>query len=157
MKLRVGNSYFDAERKNTYGPIACIDGEFYVENEPWIWNEDGTFKRFAMWATGNPKPINLVTLFGRCETPMDEVERKEGSRLCEYCGHDFTYHSKKHECQICSEKQIVGDYDDWICKKCGQKYTYDEGINISLSEDQLKLLRKAWAIQDFTGGDYPDL
>ena len=45
------------------------------------------------------------------------------------------------ECLICGHRQRVGDYGDYQCSGCGQKYTYEEGHMIELTVEQLEALR----------------
>jgi hypothetical protein len=47
------------------------------------------------------------------------------------------------KCLICDKEQLVETYGDFVCKGCGQPYQYDEGHCISLSEEQIKLLRSS--------------
>lgn len=46
-----------------------------------------------------------------------------------------------HDCLICDHVQTVETYGDFECEICGQKYEYEEGHRILLSDKQLKLLR----------------
>lgn len=46
-------------------------------------------------------------------------------------------------CEICLKETEVSRYErygDWKCRHCGQKYAYDEGHHIVLTERQIELL-----------------
>jgi|688.fasta_scaffold2802062_1 hypothetical protein len=47
----------------------------------------------------------------------------------------------KAKCDICYAENEVPNYGDWTCSKCGQRYDYDEGHRIRLTEAQLQALR----------------
>ena len=52
-----------------------------------------------------------------------------------------TYTAK---CDICHAETEVPNYGDWTCSQCGQRYDYDEGHRIHLSDAQLQTLRSKW-------------
>lgn len=46
-------------------------------------------------------------------------------------------------CDVCAADVPYGNYDDATCPKCRSLYSYDEGYQIILSEEQCEILRKA--------------
>jgi hypothetical protein len=47
------------------------------------------------------------------------------------------------KCKICdNETDTESLWDEWICKTCGQKYPFDEGIIMSVSKEQMIVLRQ---------------
>jgi hypothetical protein len=52
-----------------------------------------------------------------------------------------TYTAK---CDICHAENEVPNYGDWACSQCGQRYEYDEGHRILLTDAQLQTLRSRW-------------
>ena len=61
----------------------------------------------------------------------------------------WTYEFK---CLVCEQSFPIEKYDAGVCPHCGQRYTYDEGHGIALSEVQLEALR---ALRK-AGGDSDD-
>lgn len=47
----------------------------------------------------------------------------------------------KAKCDICHAENEVPNYGDWACSQCGQRYEYDEGHRIRLTDAQLESLR----------------
>lgn len=48
-------------------------------------------------------------------------------------------------CDICGAKiEVSTSYDDATCRCCGQPYWYEEGISITLSAEQKKVLLDHW-------------
>jgi hypothetical protein len=45
-------------------------------------------------------------------------------------------------CLICGHEEDVDSYFDYVCGKCGQPYEYEEGHMISLTSEQVALLRQ---------------
>ena len=45
-------------------------------------------------------------------------------------------------CIICGAIQNVHAYSEYVCTGCGQKYEYEEGHMIELSDEQIQSLRQ---------------
>jgi len=48
----------------------------------------------------------------------------------------------KSPCLICDTENERKHYvDDYTCSRCGQEYSFDEGVLMMLSEEQYEILR----------------
>lgn len=50
-------------------------------------------------------------------------------------------------CLVCLHEQRYNPYEDYKCSVCGQMYMYDEGHQISLTPEQVELLRKNYELR----------
>ena len=78
---------------------------------------------------------------------IDGVEWELHGPFCELCGNHMglMYNNKKDSYTLPRWKNPndYNAYGDNTCSKCGQKYIYNEGPMMDLSEKQLDLLRGA--------------
>ena len=44
-------------------------------------------------------------------------------------------------CDICKAHFDISKYGEGVCPKCGQKYAYDEGYFICLTDKQIEILK----------------
>ncbi len=47
------------------------------------------------------------------------------------------------KCDICENETVTKEWcDGWTCETCGQEYPFDEGIIMSITDEQLLVLRQ---------------
>ena len=54
------------------------------------------------------------------------------------------------ECEICGIEIGESLYDEGNCQKCGQPYDYFQGYVLTLTEEQLKILRRYYKLKMLT-------
>lgn len=53
-------------------------------------------------------------------------------------------------CEICETEIGETLYDDGTCQECGQGYEYFKGYALTLTEEQLKILRRHYKFRALT-------
>ena len=55
------------------------------------------------------------------------------------------------KCKICDHDTATKEWcDGWVCKTCGQEYPFDEGVIMSISDEQLLVLRQHYQRKHIT-------